>query len=190
MPEKFEQFTPEEQVRIQSERTLSDAEKIKDSAQNVLDEGAEEPRLEFTEKQVEEARQEMSRELKDFENNLTTVEQATGEFSGAQEIAGLAKKLTSEQRQLIEGEIRQLQDDIERHKYSAGAGLMAINPWTTLMQVMETENSDKLAPFLGYISGGIPIIGLEEAIRNGVNILRDKYRLGKVKKEKRKLERS
>ena len=64
MSEKIKQLTPEEQARIQTERTLSDAEKIKDGVEYIPDSGSKEPRLEFTKEQVEEAREEMETELR------------------------------------------------------------------------------------------------------------------------------
>lgn len=64
MSEKLKQPTPEEQARIQTERTLSDAEKIKSGVEYVSGGISKESRLEFTKEQVEEARQEMEVELR------------------------------------------------------------------------------------------------------------------------------
>jgi hypothetical protein len=58
MTEKFKQPTPEEQARIQTERKLSDAEKIKGGANYVSNPESKEPRIGFTKEQVEEAREE------------------------------------------------------------------------------------------------------------------------------------
>jgi hypothetical protein len=46
-------------AEVMATRTLSDAEKIKGGAHFVMDENADKPRLEFTEEQIEEAREEM-----------------------------------------------------------------------------------------------------------------------------------
>lgn len=53
----------EEISKITQKRALSDAEKIKEGASYVFDEGAENPRLEFTKEQIDDARKEIGQEL-------------------------------------------------------------------------------------------------------------------------------
>ncbi|MBN2096097.1 hypothetical protein JW752_01720 [Candidatus Peregrinibacteria bacterium] len=63
--EKEPKMSPEDIAKIQTERTLSDAEKIKGGAKHVVDKQGSEPRLEFTGEQVEQAQKEMESELRE-----------------------------------------------------------------------------------------------------------------------------
>ena len=63
--EKEPKVSPEDIAKTQTERTLSDAEKIKGGVKYVAGKEGDKPRLEFTEEQVEQAREEMESELRE-----------------------------------------------------------------------------------------------------------------------------
>lgn len=139
-----------------------------------------------------ESQKELEEEFNGFEMNLDKVQNATVELGGSKEIAQTAKDLTSEQKSKIEKQIQELRKDFNRHKDASMSGLEILNPLSNLMYMFENEGllENKIAPFLGYVSGGVPLIGLVEFLRNGVMALKDKNRLRGLEKEKERLEES
>jgi len=96
--EEPNQPTPEDQAKIETERTLSDAEMIKDGAEYVVDEGGDK-RLEATSEQVESAREEMERaeELKSsIEGVIEQDENYGSEVSSTDEVFSRLAKEDSE----------------------------------------------------------------------------------------------
>jgi len=138
MLEKFKQLTPEEQSRIQAERTLSDAEKIKGGVEYISGVGSKEPRLEFIKEQVEEARGEMEVELR-------------------QRLVGHEEKLVTQLQEAIKDKdferAAQLSTELEKHIKVAKGEKVLFEPKTE-EATMETKETPyefvDMSPFIRH----------------------------------------
>ncbi len=118
--------------------------------------------------------QEMSMEERRLEQNVGTLQKELEKIGGVDE---------------LQRKIAKYQKDIDDDKDMMDKNLAFANP-SAVITLWGSDGAANLATLLFYLTGAPTIFGISAATLNGLNVLKNKYKLGVAKREDKKREQS